>query len=372
MSFQTLLTNHTPFQAEKFVLPDREGQEVILVVVSATFEQAAGAAGLSLAAQQAPLEAADVHHGPPEFSSVCRESDIALVKPLVDVLVHGFAQAPGGRPVTSLPVELRLGDIHKTLLVTGDRHWRRGSLGSASTSPRPFEAMPLVFDRAFGGIDRRHENPRKHGAEPRNLSGLGFRGVRSYDPAIDTDLPNIEYPNDRQSTDTDRPCPGGFGVVARSWQPRIGWAGTYDDAWRASRWPLLPQDFDTRHYQCAPTDQQSAVLRGGETVQLRHLTPDGLWRFRLPVLDIPLRTLHDDGMDERSLRMDTVIIDAQHRRVSMLSRACWRTRRNRRPLREIVIGHTTPAWMRANHSRKRFVDLSGSGGASRSRPHFRL
>lgn len=44
MSYQTALLNHTPFAAEKFVLLDVDGQEVILVVMAATFEQPKGGA----------------------------------------------------------------------------------------------------------------------------------------------------------------------------------------------------------------------------------------------------------------------------------------------------------------------------------------
>ena len=38
MSFLTLLSNKTPFAADKFVLVAPDGQEVTLLVVAATFE----------------------------------------------------------------------------------------------------------------------------------------------------------------------------------------------------------------------------------------------------------------------------------------------------------------------------------------------
>ena len=37
--------------------------------------------------------------------------------------------------------------------------------------------------------------------------------------------------------------------MAPHWLPRRAWAGTYDDAWRISRAPYLPADFDARFFQ---------------------------------------------------------------------------------------------------------------------------
>jgi hypothetical protein len=359
MSFQVPLINRTPFTADKFVLPDGEGQEVVLVVLAASFEPQPSSAALSLAAQQCSLELADVHRGPPALTSVQRESDIALVKPAVDVLLEACAYAPGGRPVTSVQVDLAVGDVRKTLLVSGDRHWRRGSLRSAGSAPRTFTRMPIVYERAFGGMTDEH-------AETRNLCGVGFRGAPCRAPGIATELPNVEYPDDRQSTDADRPRPAGFGVVSRAWQPRLAWAGTYDAEWLAERWPLLPADFDPRHYQAAPADQQSSTLRGGEPVALRNLTPEGLWRFVLPRLLVPGWLRFDDRVAPLPLRMDTVWIQAECKRVTLFARGLWRTRRSQPRLREIVLGHLTPACVRAHASRKHFLDLAGEDGVART------
>jgi hypothetical protein len=372
VSFQTYLDNRTPFTAGKFVLPDKEGQEVVLVVVSATFAHDGSRGGLTLAQKQSALELADLHYGPPHIASVRRESDIALHKPAVDVLINGSAHAPHGRFASSVAVSIAVGDVRKELLVSGDRTWRKGSFGSAATSPEPFATMPIVYERAFGGVDTRSEDPCEHAAEPRNLSGLGFRGVPSYDPGIHTELPNVEYPEDRQSTRTDMPRPAGLGVVSRGWQPRLAWAGTYDNAWLTRQWPLAPMDFDARHYQAAPPDQQSTGLRGGEPVTLRNLTPEGLWQFRLPTLDVPTRLIFNDRMEELPLRLDTVLIETDVRQVTMICRAYIRTRRNGSALQEIVLGQMTPAWVRARRTGKRFVDLSGHDGAWRSHRDFLL
>ena len=372
MSFQTFLDNRTPFTADKFVLPDKDGQEIVLVVVSATFQQDGSQSGLVLSAEQMPLELADLHFGPPHIASVCRESDIALEKPFVDVLINGSAYAPRGQPATSLSVKIMVGDVRKALLVSGDRKWRKGSFGSASSSPQPFLSMPITYERAFGGIDTRPDDPTKHSADVRNRSGVGFRGTCSYDPKILTDLPNVEYPSDRQTAQSDLPRPAGLGVVSRSWQPRLAFAGTFDETWLARQWPLLPTDFDTRHYQAAPQDQQSRTLKGGEPVVLQNLTPESLWQFLLPTMKVPAWLIFDNRIEDLRMRLDTIMIEPDKKRVTLTCRASIKTLRNRAALREIVIGHMSAGWLRARHNGKRYVDLSGNHGVLLSESDYVL
>jgi len=366
MSFQTLIENHTTFTVDKFVLPDGEGQEVVLLVVSASFEKS-GNDELQLAAEQSPLRVADQFHGDPAVSSVLYEADIALTKPRVDVLVHGHAHARVGRQVSSLHVRLAVADITKELCVTGNRQWSRTPVGSKPSSPQPFLTMPLVFERAFGGIDKRHADPARHAAEGRNLSGVGFRGAPSHDALLGSALPNIEYVNSRQNSVSDTPVPAGFGVVARGWAPRIALAGTYDQAWQDDQWPFLPKDFQPLHYQCAPLDQQSDVIQGGEMFELLNLTPEGLWRFRLPSLDIPVHLIYDNRIENVRPRLDTILVDTDTKRVSLTCRLGIRTRRNSGFLREIVVGHVTGAWLRARRFRKRYLGHGHPGNV-----HYRL
>ena len=37
-------------------------------------------------------------------------------------------------------------------------------------------------------------------------------------------------------------------------------AGTYDDSWKQTRWPGLPEDFDFGYWNCAPEDQGSRTV----------------------------------------------------------------------------------------------------------------
>jgi hypothetical protein len=334
----TLLENRSLFAAELFAFPDTEGQEISLLVVVATFEVNENG-GLEPITPQPPVRVADEHFGDPALSSVRYEADVALKKHFVDMLVNGSAHAPKGRPARSVTVGLYIGDIHKKLVVHGDR--KSGSLltGRAMSIPKPFVTMPIVYERAYGGTDTRASNPKRHKIYRWNPIGVGYRGIWSQDPSIQTHVPNIEYAGHRPKF--MKKGPAGFGVIGRSWSPRLEFAGTYDQQWIDTQWPLFPTDFDVRHYQSAPADQQSKTIRGGEEVRLLNMTPGGEWRFRLPSVKIPVRLLFDDREIETSPRLDTVIIEPDIGRLMLTYRVAMAVERNRPPLREIILDNIT-------------------------------
>lgn len=340
--FDVELVNRTPFAAATHVQMDGDGQEVLVVVVCASFtgDDGPGPGPLRLADPQAPVRDADEPRGDPARSSLAHESDVSPFKPRVDVVVQGHACAPPGRAVTQRTVSLRVADIDKTLRVTGDR------LSRHDADPLPFTRLPLVYERAFGGTTAAGDCYRQ------NPVGIGFRGAVSADPAVRSWRPNIEYADRRAARRGGVDLPAGFGIVARHWLPRLPLAGTYDDAWRETTWPLPPADFDPAFHQVAPLDQQTARLDGGEIVDLEGLTPAGRWRFRLPVLDLPVHLVHEDRIELAPLRIDTLAIDADRRLVTLKSRLALRRRRNAPALRAVVLGHASPGWLQARRQSK--------------------
>src|SRR5690606_31440841 len=131
----------------------------------------------------------------------------------------------------------------------GDRVWIRVAGGLVLTPPIAFERMPVSYERAFGGWDVSHADPGRHAFEPRNPAGRGLCvrwGRRERILA-----PNLESIRDPIRSPYDRPAPVAFGFVSPHWQPRANLAGTFDDAWRRQRFPLLPVDFDPRFHNAA-------------------------------------------------------------------------------------------------------------------------
>src|SRR4029077_21012090 len=108
---------------------------------------------------------------------------------------------------SEMEVRLTVGPLRKELRVFGDRQWFRTLGGPAVSHPTAFEKMPLVYERAFGGWDRRPSDTRQHACEVRNPVGTGFR--LSFEEGLP--LPNIEDPRALLRGLGDRPPPAGVG-----------------------------------------------------------------------------------------------------------------------------------------------------------------
>src|SRR5262249_18692062 len=152
----------------------------------------------------------------------------------------------------------------------------------AVSRPQPFDRIPLAYERAFGGWDRRHPVPDRHRVEARNPVGTGFR-----DSAFESDdevrLPNLEDPERPFQAYGDCPAPAGFGFVSPNWAPRSQFAGTYDERWASARSPLLPEDFDRRFFNAAsPGLITPGYLRGDERVIVLNASPERRLEFELP------------------------------------------------------------------------------------------
>jgi hypothetical protein len=307
------LDNRTPFAVDRDWVRDRDGSEIWLVAVKATFDIRPDG-GMEVSPVQPPVLRVPVHHGEPGKSSIKYEADLILTKKTTDVVLVGHAYAPPGATVKQTDVGLRVGSLQKVLRVFGDRTW--GTFGASS--PQPFERMPLVYERAYGGVDAMSSQPEKDW-EWRNPVGRGF--AISSRHAADRPLPNVEDPSNLISSWDDRPPPAGFGAIACHWQPRVAFAGTYDEHWLKTRQPLLAEDLDDRYFQCAPLDQQTPeFLRGGEPVALHNLTPGGSLRFVLPKLYLGFETHFYDGSKEvhQNRKLHTVILEPDFPRVSLV------------------------------------------------------
>jgi hypothetical protein len=348
------INNSTLRAVDRFVLLDPQGEERLLVVMAADFRADENGAMSELEPAR-PILLVDEHYGEPGASSVRFESEVALRKPQVDVLVVGSAHAPRGRKTPSVRVGLRAGSIRKELHVQGDRRWSWTLLGRRPSRPRPFTRMPVVYERAFGGTRRRGD---RVSTLVENPVGVGYAGAESSDSAVGTRVPSIEYPSARTGSPGTRGRAAGLGVIHRSWEPRLALAGTFDDAWQEQQWPLLPLDFDDRHFQSAPEDQRADSLPFGTNIELHHMTPDGLWRFPLPGAPARVDLVYARRRESLPLRMDTVILEPEQR----LCRLVWRgdvpVRRMDGPLEEVVAGDRTRGWWRARVRRRAYVTWS--------------
>lgn len=317
------LENLTRFQAVDLPSMNKEGEELLVICVAGRFDlPPAGRPSNEPpkpSEEQHPPVMEDVYWGEPGASSLRFEGQTAYTRPGTDIYVLGHAWAPGGKPVPEMLAAVKVGPCQKGIRVFGTRVWYRGALGLKASAPRPFESMPLRYERSFGGVAAvMGTEPPAY--EPRNPVGMGL--YCSAKEAIEQPLPNMEDPFHLLASPTDRPTPVGFGPIARSWQPRLGFAGTYDEAWVEKRAPLWPRDFDPRFFHAASQGLiASPGLKGGEPVVLSGFSPDGQFAFPLPRHRLMVKSFFRHRVDRRELHLDVVQLEPDEKTVTLIWRA---------------------------------------------------
>ncbi|MCY1041607.1 DUF2169 domain-containing protein [Corallococcus sp. bb12-1] len=306
------LKNHTAYAAERNWTRDKDGLHWWLVAVRATFDIAPGGRLVLADAQPVPVMMPE-YFGEFGQSSLRHDSDLLAMKPGTDVLVHAHAHAPKGRPAETVPVSLRLGQLHKVLVVHGERTFVRGILGVVQSRPQPFKTRPIRYEFAFGGHDVSDPDPGKHRLDERNPIGCGF-GTRD-GHLVGKPACTLEYP----AGDPAKMGPAGFGPIDSSWLPRRKLAGTYDVRWARTKKPLLPDDHEPAFALSAPADQRTGrPLVGGERVELTNMTHEGVLRFELPSILIGLTTHIGSRRQEHGARLTTVLVEPEERRLSLV------------------------------------------------------
>lgn len=326
------MRNHTRYPSQYFQMLDIQDQVFHVVASRVTYDMRRADtthATLLEADAQTPLCDSDAYYGEVNESSVIQESDFAPYKPKCDVIfAHAVAHAPApadphAAALERFLVSVRIGDWQKRLAVTGARTLRRRSDKWVLADSQPVTQVPIRYEYAFGGTNQWPQTL-KAGEEAERLIhygsnpiGRGFadsqwleksRVEEIHAPQIEVfDEPFTEAAANRQ----DYPSVG-LGAVGRWWLPRRLKAGTYDQAWKETRWPRLPKDFDFGYWNCAPEDQQIAYPEGGEEIVLENLHAASRVRFCLPKSDLHLRARLNGGPRfVQAMKVDTVIFDMQ-------------------------------------------------------------
>lgn len=309
-----MVDNRTVFAADRNWIRDRDGAHHFVVAVRASLSIGPGGE-LSLAEEQEPVVIAPDYLGDDGASSLRADTDLGFPKPATDVLVHGKAYAPKGKPAAEVPVAVRAGPVNKTLLVRGENAIYSGPGGLTTTSPRPFATMDVQWERAYGGFDDRSSDPTKQKLDTRNPVGVGV-AVRAADLER-TPGPNVVYPGEGLGG-----RPAGLLPIPPHWSPRLELGGTYDGKWVEEQAPLLPRDFDERHALTAPKDQQPPThLRPGTPIEVVNMCEQGVLRFELPKLHFGFTTRIGRSKTVHRGHLVTVLVEPDLRIV----RLTWQT-----------------------------------------------
>ncbi len=323
------LVNASPYatSAVPYVAPS--GQRVVVVLVKATFELDRKGE-LVHAAEPSSVRLGDVltdeekPHG-----SVRYPSDLSCSKNGADIVVVGSAIAP--RPVTRLDLIVRAGELEAPLVVHGPRLFYKGPRGIAVGPAARFDEVPVTYDLAYGGMA-----PDFRGADERNPAGLGV--AHKPENLVDTQAPQIEHPNFPHVLASDEHPPVGYGATRSHWLPRRGFAGTFDDAWKETRMPLLPLDYDPRYENVAhPSLQLPACPAPGMPLSVLGMSESGTFRCTLPDLKLVVHALRNTSRETVRPAVDLVLVEPARGRIELLSRAIWTLGRGKTALREIRV-----------------------------------
>lgn len=287
-------------------MKDRDGHSLLAVIVKYTYRVAPN--GRVERDDDGPEpRPADIPNGGDKGdlgkNSIKYPSELYAWKPGTDVVV--VADAYGRAGATHADVSLRMGPVQKAIRAHGLRVWQRGMFGGLVPGPAlPLRApVPIEYELAWGGEE-----------EARNTVGTGV----TKEPARLVNQPAAQIELAGKPLGERGNVPASFGAIHRHWQPRVGYAGTYDKTWEETRMPLLPADFDPRFNVCVPPDQWSAQPLAADTpIELLGATEDGAWRVQLPAEAPKFSSLLDGARREHPTHLDLVIIDARERRIEL-------------------------------------------------------
>jgi hypothetical protein len=257
--------------------------------------------------------------------------------------------------------------LDKTLTVSGPSEFTLGLLGGWQRStPEPTTRVLLKWEHSFGGASA-VQDPKSDPKRPAHLLnevcyanpiGTGWLEKREPEMRAKATLgtrrsipaPQIEHPQHplKEPHFAEHPKPkageelhaqrmaqiaaqyghqpAGFGVLGRSWAPRLALAGSYDAKWLKHRNPKLPQDFNDAYWNGAPADQQTEHLPQSLRIELWNLsaptqTLSGYLSVELPGhRPFVLMRLDSGAMAPLSMQTDTLVIDTEALTISLTHR----------------------------------------------------
>lgn len=318
-----------------------DGRELLVVASKVTFDLPPDGLEPTVAKEQVLLTKADEFTGAPGQSAARYESDYAHRKPFCDVLVNGSAYAPHGEPAKRITVGLYVGPIQKRFQVIGSRFWDKFLFWMVPTPIEPFTKQAISYDCAYGGTDKSERNPDKVKTYVQNPVGVGYYPLTGGKGLVGKRLPNTCEIGRVATSRKGNYRPMSYSPAGRNFKWRIPFAGTYDKKWLAERVPFFPEDFDYRYFQCAPHDQQMPHPKGGEQIGLENLTPDGMRRFRLPQMPMPVLFIpHRGEVKQQDAVIDTILLEPDKNRFMLTWRTALPMKKSCFEIRQIVVGKT--------------------------------
>ena len=315
------LENGTPLAAELFSGSTEETEIGCALLLKATYEIRDGGA-LELA-KDAPWP---IHLEPLATPYGTFPGEVANRKPKTDLIVLGKAKAPRGEAVRQMTVSVSLGSFRHSLAILGDRTWERTAAGLRPTEPRPFREVPITWPNAYGG---KVASPTFEIPNTDNPDGKGF--FLEERDAEGVSLPNVEDPNALIRSPKDVPRP-------------VGWA-PYPLAGGVRMEKLRGPDGGPRPYEevehwvmgWAHPDLIVETPAVGTRLEVQGLTAEGTLSTTVPACPARASLVLDEAESRLVPRLDTLIVQAEERRLVVRWRAAAKFEMRPREIRLVRV-----------------------------------
>lgn len=314
-----IFRNYTPFPPVHFDSRDENQRDYGVLVLRGTFMFRHGHRAHLLESQD-PLVWKDEYFGDPQETALRVEGVLAPFKPATDVLIHANAMSPSGRAESTWTVAASVGDVTKTLVVTGERRWQKRLGMTGLGAIQPALSVPIRYELAFGG--NYVDSPGEVKRWPDNPVGRGFPPKDRVEGALAPQIFASEADVHKLAAGSEIES-AGFGPIAPHWAPRCHCVGTYNEMWRRTRFPDLPSDFQFSYFN---TGSKGLVfdpfLKGDERIELVNLTDERRTVFALPGYQLATILRFENGeILPGPVMLDTVNIDA----VQQIMHLTWRS-----------------------------------------------
>jgi hypothetical protein len=276
----------------------------------------------------------------PLGSSLLQAGDLVVTKLTTDIIITGKVSVdkPQKNFVSQIVLKAASKQNPEILIdyacdVFGPRYWY-AKLPNVwrMSEPAPTLSVPIQYELCWGGRRIDSKKPEDEwDAWEGNPSGSGF----SFEHLKwNEEVTGIQWEPHSLMKNFKLKELTGFGPVARFWQSRAKYAGTYDKQWQEKlaqavknkdhlKGPVVmdyASDFDPKFFQAAhPMLQTQKTLNGDELLVLQNVIEgQGLWKANLPKVSVIAKYEHISlGVKQTKLNLDTVHIDTLSQKLNL-------------------------------------------------------
>ncbi|MEN9865081.1 MAG: hypothetical protein RL748_671 [Pseudomonadota bacterium] len=320
------LFNQTPLSALAESRPDKQGQPALLIIAkgvwrSDTSHLASAEAQIALRTEPLVRQIGELELDPVqkhilqdqlEQEIVWLDHEVSAPKGQFEIVIAANIREPHGQAAPYIDASVTLGEQVRMIRAYAPRYWHGNRIAQAGAGVR---SVPMChcFAHWQDSLLAQLRAP-----ELPDLSAF----VRQNATWPDW-LPWLEDPQQPLVERAQAWHPWSFNAWPETAPHRLPFAGTYDDGWKQRRSPNLPHDFDPRFYNIGhPALQMAQAPRAGCPIRLRNIGPQPALAFQYPALNLQADYSGMDGVQRHTaLRADTLLIEPEHKRFSIIWRA---------------------------------------------------